>query len=874
MTELFAVTAATNSVKLNARREAEVAFTVSNTGRRPVRGRAHVLAEGNAERGWFSLAGDPEQTFAVAGTQQYTVKIDVPKDAPAGDYFFRLNMVGVENPDEDFTEGPSVAFVVPEPEVQKKPFPWWILLVILAVIVIGGVAFFLLSGGEPELAVAVDVSADPVIAGRDLTYTIALTNNGRQEATGVVMTDTLPTGTTFVSASSPDCQLGPAGQVLVCQLTEPVAGNSTTEVEVVVNVDGATRDSLVNSISVQAEGLEEPIQGQTASSVVSQVLLAAEMSGPANVTAAEEIHYQVTVGNSGPSHAREVVVTYPRPDGILGASATSSNGNCTEAEGALRCELGVVEAGAAVPVTITVVPGPDAVGTLTAQVAVNDGEGADLSSQEVVTQVDPATGLAVTVNASGGQALIGEDFIYTVSVWNNSPLPANNVELRYEIPDEWEYIATNPECPQQLFGGQTTLICNLGTLPADPNQIESVAITVRATAEGTIQNSFLVSSDDAPETQIAAETRVAKAFSSTGLAFDGLNDWVQLDDFAVPESFTVEMWLNPNVSRNGQAFIGKQGADGDIFWVGYWENGLQVNLRGQTYTAGENTTGLYHLAVVVEKRTLSQSFVTVYQNGQVFWDQELSAVLGEAVGGQGWVLGQRWTAGAPADFFDGKMTEVRLWDHARTQAQVNTLMDERLTGSEAGLLAYWPLVETTGTAITDQSGNGHDGEPMNGLIWVASNQPLIPPTPTPLPTPTPVPNVAPTLPVNLFGINIQSVNIAGQGQVATVSPGASVNTAVGFFIQDTGCPGCIDQILIGIANDDMGLNAAQGCVYNGLPGTAGVSGSGSVTFNAPTTPGTYYLRFRKGQDFSCKLGWWNVNFTPAANTNIGILVVN
>ena len=53
-----------------------------------------------------------------------------------------------------------------------------------------------------DLSVAKDDSPDPVTEGDDVTYTITLTNNGPDAATGVLLTDTLPAGATFVSASS------------------------------------------------------------------------------------------------------------------------------------------------------------------------------------------------------------------------------------------------------------------------------------------------------------------------------------------------------------------------------------------------------------------------------------------------------------------------------------------------------------------------------------------------------------------------------------------------------------------------------------------------------------------------------------------------
>lgn len=744
MANIFSITAATNSAKLNAKRQGEVAFTVSNAENRPMRGRAYILPEGKARPEWFTLSGEPEQDFAVAGTQQYTVKIAVPPDAPAGDYFFRLNMVGVENPDEDFAEGPSVSFVVPEPEVKKKKFPWWILLVILAVVVIIGVVVFLLTRGEPELAVTVDVSADPVIAGRDLTYNIQVNNTGKA-AENVTVKSTLPGGVTFVSASEESCALGEVAEVVSCILPDGVGRNDTVEIDLNVSVDGSVRGIMTNTVLLdttdptitpeptaeaeeeteeEAEEVVPPVQSVISSTVVGQVSLAAELTAPESASADEEVVYQVAVSNNGPSHANNVVLTYPRPTGILGVTGISQSGNCAETADSLHCELGQVQAGATLPVTITILPGPSVVGTLSGVVNVADADGSNVSSQTVTTQIEPATGLAVAINTSGSQALIGQPYIYAVRIWNSSPTEANDVEMRYTVPEGWNFIGTEPECPQQIFAGTITVICDLGDLPANPDDVRTVAIAVQATTEGTVINNFDISSANLPDDQVTLETRVAKAFSAVGVRFDGKHDWMELDDFNVPETFTIEMWVNPASSSDQQSFIAKHLVDGgNILVLGYYQNGLNLTLRDQSYSAGTKTTGLYHLALVVEKRTLSQSLVTIYQNGQVFWDQEFAAVMGADISGKGWVLGQDWDGESLTDFYNGAIAEVRFWDHARTPDQIMALMDERLTGEEDGLIAYLPLTEQSGTTAADRTGNGHDGTLMGGPTWVDAAPP-------------------------------------------------------------------------------------------------------------------------------------------------------
>ncbi|MGC9347466.1 MAG: PASTA domain-containing protein [Anaerolineae bacterium] len=134
----FTVTAATNSVRLDVDRRSETSFTAFNASGRPIRGRAQLVPQNLQASDWLSLGGEAERDFAIAEAHQYTVNIAVPPDAPAGSYLFRLDVVGVENPDEQYTEGPTVTFQVPEPQ-PEKPFPWWIVAVVAAgLLLIGG----------------------------------------------------------------------------------------------------------------------------------------------------------------------------------------------------------------------------------------------------------------------------------------------------------------------------------------------------------------------------------------------------------------------------------------------------------------------------------------------------------------------------------------------------------------------------------------------------------------------------------------------------------------------------------------------------------------------------------------------------------------
>ena len=137
MPTLFHITPASSSVALDSSRRGKATFTVTNASGLQMSARASAAAIDANTRGWFRLAEDPEHNFGDGDTTQYTVQINVPADAPAGPVSFRLDVVGIENPDEDYTEGPPVQVLVPEKEPEPKPFPWWILAVVGGVLLVG-----------------------------------------------------------------------------------------------------------------------------------------------------------------------------------------------------------------------------------------------------------------------------------------------------------------------------------------------------------------------------------------------------------------------------------------------------------------------------------------------------------------------------------------------------------------------------------------------------------------------------------------------------------------------------------------------------------------------------------------------------------------
>ncbi len=65
--------------------------------------------------------------------------------------------------------------------------------------------------------------------------------------------------------------------------------------------------------------------------------------------------------------------------------------------------------------------------------------------------------------------------------------------------------------------------------------------------------------------------------------------------------------------------------------------------------------------------------------------------------------------------FVGRMDEVRMWDFARSQEEIQETMNDQLTGNEPGLLAYYPM-DIHNQYLLDCSGNNYHGIMIGPMV--------------------------------------------------------------------------------------------------------------------------------------------------------------
>lgn len=178
-------------------------------------------------------------------------------------------------------------------------------------------------------------------------------------------------------------------------------------------------------------------------------------------------------------------------------------------------------------------------------------------------------------------------------------------------------------------------------------------------------------------------------------------------------AFTVEMWISqPFFDGENQLFLQDAGgANGrTILTTQNGKVGFRVGGNNLTSNATIPSNTWTHIAYVRANNDVR----SIYINGVLDRTQTYNnSYLPDASNN---ILGLLLRA---KNGFRGEMGEVRVWKYARSQAEIQSVMNNRLSGDEPGLQHYWPLSEGTGTAISDLA-SGANGTVNGAATWVYS----------------------------------------------------------------------------------------------------------------------------------------------------------
>src|SRR5262249_41746340 len=151
-----------------------------------------------------------------------------------------------------------------------------------------------------------------VVAGSSVSYSLVVANAGPSDAASLTVTDTLPAGVTFGSASGTGWSCSNSGNVSVTCTRPTLATGATAPTITVVVTAPAQAASLTNTAAV-ASTTADPNAANNTSSVTTSVTASANLSmtktGPATVVAGTNVSYSLVVANAGPSDAASLTVT-------------------------------------------------------------------------------------------------------------------------------------------------------------------------------------------------------------------------------------------------------------------------------------------------------------------------------------------------------------------------------------------------------------------------------------------------------------------------------------------------------------------------------------------------------------------------------------
>ncbi|MDD1462628.1 FG-GAP-like repeat-containing protein [Dolichospermum sp. ST_sed2] len=259
-----------------------------------------------------------------------------------------------------------------------------------------------------------------------------------------------------------------------------------------------------------------------------------------------------------------------------------------------------------------------------------------------------------------------------------------------------------------------------GTFTADTAnnlKLTGVGVTNSNVAWGDYDN------NGALDLLLSGETKVTR----TGVTFDGIDDSGIIPNsdkinFNTNDNFTVETWIKADPTQAYQAngdndIIGKWGEIGGYPFIFKYirSTGKIIFARYDGKIGAEidsltafNDGKFHHIAFVKNGSNLF-----LYVDGNLE-GQTTDTTINSTQNTSALYLGRRGVDNADINFFTGSIDEIRIWNVARSQSDIQANMNRTLSGQEGGLVGYWNFDENTGTTVKDLTNNQNNGTLVNG----------------------------------------------------------------------------------------------------------------------------------------------------------------
>ena len=200
------------------------------------------------------------------------------------------------------------------------------------------------------------------------------------------------------------------------------------------------------------------------------------------------------------------------------------------------------------------------------------------------------------------------------------------------------------------------------------------------------------------------------------LYFDGpgSSDHVSIDAGQNGGSHTFEVWVKRIDSGHNNALL----LQSDNY-------GIKIEQFNQSNKVGFTRYGSYdhqfnHSATIAE-----WEHIAIVNNGSKTY-LYVNGTVTDSTNRTNWKLPMNSIGvGGNATLY-GTIDEMRIWNDARTAAEIADNMELELNGDEDDLIAYYKMSNGSGTTLTDNSTNSYTGTltNMNNSAWVTSYAPI------------------------------------------------------------------------------------------------------------------------------------------------------
>ena len=428
--------------------------------------------------------------------------------------------------------------------------------------------------------------------------------------------------------------------------------------------------------------------------------------------------YVINVQNTGLNPVTGVTLSNVLPPSVSFVSATASQGSVTGlgTSSLVTGSLGTLAPGLSATVTITTIPYAEGAITDTVAVACDQFE-PDLANNIATDITSVLAPVTITAQPVSQSASAGDTVSFSVGVSGTPP-------FLYR----WAFNGV-------AIAGATNALLTLTNVVAASAGAYAVTVFQTPGPEDEFE------ADGQPASLTVFTPGSAQTTAGTALSFNGTNQYVSFPDVthALAQG-TIELWFNAS-SWNWTAAY-----DGLYLWAGTQGapntsagDGIDLGTHHAYSTTGELMFGIfeygsfnnwhwarsgvvpspgawYHVAA-----TWGTAGLQIYVNGVLGGTDPYSGpapayTIASLLGCSSW----------PGSFFNGQIDELRIWNVARTQSQIQANMNHGLSLPAANLVAYWRFDEAGGTTAFDSSGLGRDGTLGNGPAWVTSTVPFGP----------------------------------------------------------------------------------------------------------------------------------------------------